>query len=257
VIKRNPDLAASSAAALGCALAVVWIPGVHWLRIAFALPLLFVLPGYSLSEALFFRPTIEPLRRLLVSVALSIALAVLIGLILDLTPFGLRVGSWAVALVLATAGESVVASIRRDRASAPGPRVDLLRLKGRDTALLLLAALLVSGGIAFARTPLPATRAQGYTGLWILRSHLIGRVRVGVTSGELHATDYRLVVRQGARKLYERPRLQLAPGQRWADTIRLRGIAPTHQLIEALLYRDDHPHTVYRLVRLWPSASGP
>ena len=51
-----------------------------------ALPLLFVLPGYTLVEALFHQKLLNRTYRLVLSLGLSLALAILGGLMLNVLP---------------------------------------------------------------------------------------------------------------------------------------------------------------------------
>ena len=68
------------------------------IRIAATLPLVILLPGYALTSALFARQTTELPIGLLLSVGLSLAITILEGLLLNLTPWGLQATSWALAL---------------------------------------------------------------------------------------------------------------------------------------------------------------
>src|SRR2546421_5630348 len=87
--------------------------------IIFILPLIFMLPGYTLTEILFKRsfdapdPLIRKPRlrierplnatdRFVLSLGLSLAIDIISGFILDLLPFGLQALSWAVFLGLLT-----------------------------------------------------------------------------------------------------------------------------------------------------------
>src|SRR6266516_7404066 len=58
--------------------------------IILALPLVFVLPGYTLTAALFHNRSLGVPARLLFSFGLSLAIDILGGLILNLLPTGLR-----------------------------------------------------------------------------------------------------------------------------------------------------------------------
>ncbi|MGC9147220.1 MAG: DUF1616 domain-containing protein [Infirmifilum sp.] len=64
------------------------------------------LPGYSLIEALYpRREELTPLERLALSIGLSLALVPLIGLVLNYTPFGIRL--WPVAFSIGATGISL------------------------------------------------------------------------------------------------------------------------------------------------------
>src|SRR5438105_797407 len=70
--------------------------------IVLALPLVFILPGYALTEVLFRKRSLGAPERLLFSIGLSLAIAILSGLILNLLPGGLQAISWALWLGLFT-----------------------------------------------------------------------------------------------------------------------------------------------------------
>src|SRR2546421_3393064 len=83
--------------------------------IILALPLVFVLPGYTLTGVMFHKRSLDASHRLLLSLGLSLAIDVLSGLILNLFPAGLQVGSWAMLLgLLATAFSLLLAYLRRE-----------------------------------------------------------------------------------------------------------------------------------------------
>jgi uncharacterized membrane protein len=253
---RHRDLAATAALATVAALIVMLGPGLLPLRVILALPLVVALPGYSLTAALFPDREIDWARRLVLSVALSLCLGVVIGLALNLMPFGLRAGPWAAALLCVTLIATAVAVVRRRRRRPIEPvTTRILRVRFVDVALILAAACVLGGAVAFARTPLTAKKAQGYTALWLLRGSgkETATLRVGVTSGELNPMTYRLVVRLGPRVVYERRRFPLQPGEEVDEVLDLGGTASaSRQAIEALLYLENRPQSIYRVVRLWP-----
>jgi len=74
------------------------------------------LPGYALIEALYPRgDELEPLERLALSIGLSLALVPLVGLVLNYTPWGIRLTPVAVSLALLTEALMAVASYRKYR----------------------------------------------------------------------------------------------------------------------------------------------
>jgi len=250
---RHRDLVATVTIAALATLVVTLVPGVRPLRTPFAAALLLALPGYALTAALFAGRVIEWPRRVLMALGLSVSVSLVVGLILNLTPFGLRGASWAVALLATTCIPCAIAARLRDDGTVLRPR-SVPRLRPALTDLLFFAAavLLLGGAVALARTPLSAKNAQGYTELWLVRSgpEAAATVRVGVASGELRPMSYRLVVRVGSRVEFERHLSMLRPGEKFTAGVRLSN-APAVP-IQALLYRRDRPGVVYRVARLWP-----
>jgi uncharacterized membrane protein len=253
-MRRHADIALVAAAALVCAAGVLVDAMPTVLSVAFALPLVLVLPGYALVEALG-GASLDALRRLVLALALSIATDVVLALVLDRFPFGLTARSWAVGLAATTCAATVVALRRRTPDDRRARTIGGLRPRLVDVAALVVAAVIVTITVAVARTPLPATGAQGYTMLWLTRGKGPATVRVGVQSGELRTTTYRLVVRAGRRVVYRRPALRLAPGRRVVEATRLpRAGAGAPGPVAATLYRAGDPR-VYRRTRLLPHAS--
>jgi len=63
---------------------------VLYLRYVFGSVLVLFLPGYSLIEALYPKRELDELTRFALSIGLSLALVPLVGLVLNYTPFGIR-----------------------------------------------------------------------------------------------------------------------------------------------------------------------
>ena len=61
-----------------------------YLRYVFGSVLVLFLPGYSLIEALYPKKELDELTRFALSIGLSLALVPLVGLVLNYTPFGIR-----------------------------------------------------------------------------------------------------------------------------------------------------------------------
>jgi uncharacterized membrane protein len=229
--------------------------GLHdaMLQVLIALPLVLVLPGYAISAAIFLKHRLGVPERLLFSVGLSLAVAALGGLALNITPWGLSAGSWAVLLGSVTLGASVVALARRRERLWVSTGHSRVGLRAYEVLLLGLAALVVVVGLRLARTPVPSQGFQGYTFLWILpaNENAHDAVRLGVSSNEFAATSYRLQVKVNDAILREWPVIELAPGEQWEATVVLPAAQAQDERVEALLYRSDAPDTVYRRGLLW------
>ncbi|MEM0267096.1 MAG: DUF1616 domain-containing protein [Thermofilum sp.] len=72
------------------------------------------LPGYSLVEALYPKAgDLEPLERLALSIGLSLALVPLVGLVLNYTPFGIRLWPVVASLEGLTVALALTAAYRK------------------------------------------------------------------------------------------------------------------------------------------------
>jgi uncharacterized membrane protein len=250
MLRRNADLFVVGGLAVLSAIIVEVVDDVAG-RVIFAIPLLLVLPGYALCAAIFARHRLGFAYVALLSLGLSLATLVLGSVLLDASSIALRSESWTLVqlCVLAT---SVAVAIGRRGSAGPLMALPRVRIRARDLVLLLLGASIAVGAVAFARTPLPAKKVQGYTAFWLLppRSPHAASLRLGVTSSELQTQSYRVVVTQGQRLLYERGALRLAPGATWTVTIPSANL-PRKNAVTARLYRSQRPGEIYRSVRLW------
>jgi len=94
----------------------IYVPVLNqsFLRVVFALPMILFIPGYVLIAALFpRREDLNGIERLALSFGLSIAVVPLIGLVLNYTPWGIRLDPIVVSLVIFTTVMLVIAQYRR------------------------------------------------------------------------------------------------------------------------------------------------
>ena len=86
------------------------------LRIILGLPLVLLFPGYALAAALIpKRNALKGIERIVLSLGLSIAVVVIIGLILGYTPWGISLYPIVIALSIFILATSIVAWCRRRR----------------------------------------------------------------------------------------------------------------------------------------------
>ena len=115
--KIPPDLIACYlwlAATLLC----IYVPVLNssFLRIIFGIPVVLFVPGYALIAALFpGRKDIDGIERVALSFGLSIAVVPLTGLVLNYTPWGIRLDPIVISLCLLTIGLCLIAQYRRAR----------------------------------------------------------------------------------------------------------------------------------------------
>ena len=217
------------------------------LRVVFGLPFVLFLPGYALVAALFpeagdgpaneeAKETeagdgdgrdggIDGIERVALSFGLSIAVVPLVGLVLNFTPFGIRLVPVLVSVSLVTAGGAVVAARRRqlllaeERFRVPyqewyaGARAELFEPdSGTDAALnvlLVVSVLLAVSSVAYA-VAVPQ-QGESFTEFYLLTededgelvadgyptTFTVGDTRpvvVGVTNQEHEPVDYTVVV---------------------------------------------------------------
>lgn len=73
------------------------------------------IPGYALLQALYEPGELSPLEELALSIGLSLALVPLIGLILNYTPWGIRLTPVVITLSITSTAFSLLATYRRYR----------------------------------------------------------------------------------------------------------------------------------------------
>lgn len=84
------------------------------LRIILGVPFLFFFPGYALVTALFIKKEeLDGIERVLLSLVMSIVIILLLGLILNYTPWGIRLEPILYSTALFIFITSVIAWLRR------------------------------------------------------------------------------------------------------------------------------------------------
>ncbi|MDZ4721515.1 MAG: DUF1616 domain-containing protein [Roseiflexaceae bacterium] len=209
------------------------------------LPLALILPGYVLMAAGSPSGAIGALERLLFSLGASIALSIIGGFLLNLTPWGLRPGSWALLLGSVTLLACGIAFLRRQTLapSSIGPRI---RLRLVDLVLFGCAALITGGALVVATTSAASPPADGFTQLWMLP--VDDGVQIGIHNLEAQPMQYRLELAVAGQVVRHWQRVDLQNDGRWAEHESLKLGAGVN--VEARLYRADDPAHVYRLVTL-------
>jgi uncharacterized membrane protein len=227
-------------------LALYATPHFAALRAVLGLPFLLLGPGYALTSALFAHEQSETSVRLVLTLALSIAAMVLVGVALDAAGIALTARALDLALLAVATAACGVAAVRRRSAPTTESREPARALRSpwlwSTAALVAVFAVLV----AVLARPLPDKTFAAYTQLSALRSGA-GGVSVAVKSAEHRFTTYELDVR-AASGLVIRRTFVLAPGQQWTSVIHTG--APQAQTVDIRLYRAVAPTTVYRALTL-------
>jgi hypothetical protein len=251
--RRSLDLLiATLAAILGVAAQVLALPvGV---RLALGVPLLLFWPGFALTAALFPRWMLGWIERAVFSLGLSLMAGILGAVMLNWSPWGLTPASWTVLGSGVTLAACLVALGRRRGQILPG-RITLPNIGGGQLALLALAAVMTVGAVSLSRLPVYPPDLQGYSLLWLTPEADGGtpRLRLSVRSAELTTQSYRLELAASGVTVAEWADISLAPGQTWETTTFVVGVPTANSRIEARLYRNEEPSTVYRRVSWWGS----
>lgn len=222
------------------------------LRTAVALPLLFFIPGYAATVALFPRDLPEIQERFLISLGMSLAIVILGGLLLNLTTGGVRTELWTLWLGGVTLVACLTALLRRPKQPISARRRLNFAIPFDQGVFIILVTLGVIVAMGIATSSAQQQKPSNFTQLWILPvdGENSGTIRLGVTNMESVTIRYRLKLGSGSHVLREWQSIDLAPGEIWETTVSVPGNSFYTHTIEATLYRLDSPSVVYRWVAL-------
>lgn len=220
--------------------------------IILALPLVFAVPGYTLTEVFFQRRSLEITHRLVFSLALSLAIAILSGFILNEFPTGLHTLPWALWLGLLTAVFSLIAFLRRRTQPA---EILLPRVRLRISTVVLFGLAILVAFLSILYSVIGATQQShpGFTQLGVLPATQAGNtcaVRISIQSFEPGPVKYRAVMTTNKTLTRTWPSISLAPKQQWNQIEPITVGTSTSLVIGVQLYRLDQPQTLYRHVDL-------
>lgn len=248
-MKGHRDLELVFIGSVACALVALVFP-FELVRVVFAAPLALFLPGYAVTAAAFARRPLDWAPTLLLSVALSLAVLALGGLLLNYVPGGIREITWALLLLLVALNGCRVAALRRPRAPEGTPSWPRLRPSRTEGALIGGGLAIVAAALVLAMTPLPAKNALGYTELWISTARPspgVAAARIGVRSEEKRAISYFLRIRFGNEKPLVRL-LEMKPGETRIVLLETPARLGVPLTVTAAIFRQAQPSHVYRRV---------
>lgn len=248
-----------------------------FLRTLLGLLLVLFLPGYTLIAALFPKKTdLDGVERLALSFGLSIAVTPLIGLILNYTPWGIRLEPILISLSGFTLILCLVAFLRRRRLEAAERfHVDFSGFfqgikkgfSGETRLEKVLSIILVCSIILAISTTiyLIVTPKQGekFTEFYILgpegkasnyptnlTSNSNGTVIIGIVNHEYANTTYLLRITSNGNLLDEY-NITLTPDQKYEFPYTFTVGDPGQRKLEFLLYKQPNTQDVYRSLHLW------
>jgi hypothetical protein len=245
------DLAVVSALSLVALIATV-LPAPDWAKAIAGALMVFVLPGYAISAAVFLPGDIRGDLRLVLTVIFSIGCAALGGLVLQVV-LPLDRAVFTILLIGVTIACLLVAARRRTMAYPLETEPIRLRVPGFVSALALLAAVGIGGwAIAIATAGQHRQMARThFTALWMLPEAAPGTdppgapLQVAVRNHEGKRTRYSLLVHQGPKTL-GRWHLDIGADRQWSATVPAPASA-AKGLVVARLSRENR---IYRRVAL-------
>ncbi|MEZ4727321.1 MAG: DUF1616 domain-containing protein [Caldilineaceae bacterium] len=239
----------------GAALLLWLVTGAAVVQVLLGLVLVFILPGYALTETLFTHQQLSSAERIFLATSASLAIATLGTLFLYQMGWTLQMNSWlGLFIAISLMGGAGAWVLRRQGNNTALPPVRL-GFSVMHIGLLALAVALTSVAFTTARSAAPAERFQGYTLLWLTPQDAStpDRFQLGVTSKELDTTQYKVQIKADDQLAQEWPLVELAPNQAWLASIEMPAEQRAQHTVEATLYRLDQPETPYRRVVLRPT----
>ena len=249
-------------------------------RTVLGLPVVLFLPGYALIAALFPRKNdLDAIERIALSFGLSIAVVPLIGLVLNFTPWGIRLLPIIISLTLFIFIMVFMAHSRRLQIQEnekfdvqfkriyDSIKVEIFTKTENRTDRILTIVLLISIILALLMvvyvivTPKqgekftefyllgPGGKAEGYP--TNLTTGNTGSVIVGVVNHEYTTMNYTLRVKIKEELLNEQ-QIQVEHNQTWEKPVNFTPVSQGSSLkLEFLLYKENNFTIPYRDTHLW------
>lgn len=218
--------------------------------VVLALPLVFLLPGYALTEMLFYRRSLDRAHRFIFVLGLSLTVDILGGFILNLLPMGLRAISWAVFLGLLTLIFSLIAlCLRRRFAANEMPRVKI-GFSLQEYIFVGLSVVITILALYYSVMSAAERSSPGFTQAWMLplkQRQNISTVRMGIRSFEKTSVTYRITLAANGAQVNEWRSVVLAPQQEWDEVVPISLKSRKGSMyVEVKLYKLDNPEAIYR-----------
>lgn len=251
-------------------------------RTVLGLLLVLFLPGYALIASLFpKKDDLDTIERLVLSFGLSIAITPLIGLVLNYTPWGIRLDPILVSLTGVTLLLCAVAYYRRKRT----PQEDRFSVdftgfihnlqdgfQGESrTGKILSLILVLSIILAVATTAyiiVTPKEGESFTEFYILGPEGMasdyptnlttgqeGNVIIGVVNHENENTDYHLIVTSNNTVLLDQV-LTLQDGEKVEIPFNFTAGETGERKMEFKLFKLPDNNNVYRSLHLWINITG-
>jgi len=255
------------------AVVIILLPS-NILRIILGFPFVLFFPGYALMAALYIRKVgMGGIERIALSLGLSIAVVTLIGLILNYTPWEIRLESMLYSTAFFILIMSVIAWFRRKRLVEEERfgiefqlRIPSWGTSVREKTLSLVLVITILGALGMVGYVIATPKeGQKFTEFYILGlegtatdypSELVvgeeGRVIVGITNNEYETVIYQVEVRIDGVKNNEVEGITLEHREQWENEVSfMPEVAGENQKVEFFLYKNGEAEPYLEPLRLW------
>ncbi len=272
-VKFDKDLLLINALSVALIVAVVFVPDSP-LRIIMGLPFVLFYPGYTLICALFSgNRDLDGIETTALSIALSLVVVPLIGLVLNYTPFGIRLHPLVISLFLFTLLMSILSTYRRDKLPPESRFVPYLSVKIPKWRALsmpdkliwvgLIAFIVIAGGLMAYVASMPRV-GERFTEFYVLgpggkvENHPTnltlgesGTVILDVVNHEYEEVAYKIVIKLDNETIGIIDGITLNNELKWEEKYTFTPYKTGEKMrLEFLLFREylDAP---YRSLHLW------
>jgi uncharacterized membrane protein len=229
----------------------------HFVVIALvlALPLVFLAPGYLLLELLTREREHDGTKHLLLTLGLSLSIDILGGFLLNILSVGLTAITWSVFLGAVTVAGALLCMLKRRRWQVYGDQKQRDLPTRYEFLLMTLVLYVVLFAFIYTTNNIVDQKYQRFTQFWLSldnhQSHICA-IQPGIYSSEASTTTYRVDVKENNRLAAHWSSITLVPQQKWQGKlpIAIQDTQTTQLQIEANLYRQQEPNSVYRTVQL-------
>jgi uncharacterized membrane protein len=219
------------------------------LGILLALPLLFFIPGYLLTDLLFQKRLPSIAHRMVLSLTMSLCIVLLSGFLLNLLPGGLNARSWSIYLGGLNTLLGVLAMLQRRKVTISRTQTWSIRLKFSGSILLGLALVIIIVSLHYSATSITNQPHPGFTQLWLLPSKEVNntwQLNLGLRSNELTPITYNIVMSVNHTPFKSWPSITLSPEQEWDQSVSLSTADSDSTYVQVQLYYANKTGLIYR-----------
>ncbi len=243
------------------------------LRVILGLPFVFFFPGYALITALYpAKKSLSTFARIALSFGFSLVITALVGLILNYTPWGIRLYPSLISLFIFNLIMSAIAWLRQKSI----PESDKISISfnlalpsgpvssSRVLSIILVVVILGTLGTLSYVIATPKI-GEKYTEFYILGEEgkaanypknlslgEEGKVVAGIINREQQTMSYRLEVRIDNLKKAEAGPLTLEPDEKWEAPLSFKpDKAGDNQKLEFLLFKAGESDPYMKPLYLW------
>ena len=253
---RQLILATAIAAGGSLALAGIGIGLEPWAAlwcVPLALPLLLLLPGYTVLRSVFGE-TFTGLQLITLASGLSMALVTMCGLLLHYVGFMTATG-WASSLGFVSLAAYAVMRLRRISVLPRASDRQWPAWRPRHVMYFGAAILVAIAAILLARGEAASTRLFAFTEFWLLPDPTGNEApyTLGITNYEREDATYDVDVMVDDRLVRKRSGIRLRDGESFITEVNLNLGRRGGRRVEAWLFKDGKHDEVYR--RVWSTAT--